>query len=533
MRLSALIFLCLTAVLTAPVVVHAQRNAYQAEGEIRRLLDDARRAYDNLELEQSASALRRAIGLIERFGTESQDGERLAAQVYVQRGILTHVKEKNTRATVSDFTTALQYDSQIQLDSLVATPSLQRLFDQALRQVRTRRDERRGSDYGRGSSSAGGAGGYVQGGRTGGRSGGREEYNQDRGRYDDRERRDNRGGQRGSSGRDDRGNRSQAGQGDRWRNDGRQQFDRGDRGDGRRSGRGGRAADEKLTHTAPGRAKSESQLAIRLTVADYLYRDVGRVFVYFRTARARSTQKLEMLAGRGNDFQTAIPASYMRGNRLIYYFQAEDRRQNVVATLGSVRQPFEVSIDGDMLGADTYASGDSLDGGGGRGRSDRTYFSLALSLGTGFGWVKTVAKPVTNPLASLRNAGIALAPFHSLVEADFWVSHKVAIGAFARIQIVEPAYLGGARVKYLASNDGPHQVILRAGGGVGYVRHLIKLKERLDTTLEGLYHVAIGMTYAYRLSPMMSFVLTPDYLQLFGESPSYHLDVNLGLSLQF
>ena len=61
----------------------------------------------------------------------------------------------------------------------------------------------------------------------------------------------------------------------------------------------------------------------------------------------------------------------------------------------------------------------------------------------------------------------------------------------------------------------------------------MKLGDRLDTTLEGLYHISLGMTYAYRISSLMSFVLSPDYFQIFGESPSYHLDVNLGLSLNF
>ena len=99
--------------------------------------------------------------------------------------------------------------------------------------------------------------------------------------------------------------------------------------------------------------------------------------------------------------------------------------------------------------------------------------------------------------------------------------------------MIEPAYLGGARLKYLIEDSAPHRVLMRFGGGVGQVRHLVKLGDRLDTTLEGMYHVTLGVTYAYRISPMMSFVLNPDYFQIFGESPSYHLDLNLGLSLDF
>ena len=83
-----------------------------------------------------------ALSAIDALGL-SRSQERLAGQIYLQRGILIHVKDKDTRATVNDFTLALQYDPDIRLNPQVATPSLQRLFDQARRQVRTRRDERK------------------------------------------------------------------------------------------------------------------------------------------------------------------------------------------------------------------------------------------------------------------------------------------------------------------------------------------------------------------------------------------------------
>ena len=68
---------------------------------------------------------------------------------------------------------------------------------------------------------------------------------------------------------------------------------------------------------------------------------------------------------------------------------------------------------------------------------------------------------------------------------------------------------------------------------MGHVRHLVKLGNRLDTTLEGIGHIALGMTYSYKFNDTLGFVLTPDYLHMFGASPSYHLDVSFGLELLF
>ena len=163
----------------------------------------------------------------------------------------------------------------------------------------------------------------------------------------------------------------------------------------------------------------------------------------------------------------------------------------------------------------------------------RKYFGLSLNIGTGAGWVKDFAKPVTQKGARLKEAGFALAPFHTLVSADFWVSPSFSVGGFARIQIIEFAFLGGGRLQYRTSRSGPHEFRVRLGGGVGHVRHLVKLGNRLDTTLEGIGHVSLGVTYRYKFSDVIGFVLSPDYLHMFGESPSYHLDVNFGLEFMF
>ena len=99
-----------------------------------------------------------------------------------------------------------------------------------------------------------------------------------------------------------------------------------------------------------------------MTVSERIYRDVGVVMLYFNTARTDGRQKIEMRPGRGNTFVARIPRDYMIGSQVRYYFQAEDRRDNPIASLGGASRPYLIQISGDTLGAPEIASGSSLDG---------------------------------------------------------------------------------------------------------------------------------------------------------------------------
>ena len=117
---------------------------------------------------------------------------------------------------------------------------------------------------------------------------------------------------------------------------------------------------------------------------------------------------------------------------------------------------------------------------------------------------------------------------------DVWINDWLGISFFERLQIVEFAHLEGGRFKFKVHNSTNHALVLRVGGGVGHVRHLVQLSGgQLDTTLEGIGSATLGLSYMYKFGPVMSLVISPDYIQLFGESPSYHLDLNIGLGFSF
>lgn len=148
-RLSPLFvsFACL--ILTGPAL--GQRGSRDVESEVEQLLQEARAAYDNLELEQADAALERASELGTKHGLRG----RTLAEVYVQRGILAHVRKDKNRA-IDEFKQALQLDRAVRLDPLVSTPTLETLFETARREVGPGDDRgggRQGGDD-RGASSS-------------------------------------------------------------------------------------------------------------------------------------------------------------------------------------------------------------------------------------------------------------------------------------------------------------------------------------------------------------------------------------------
>ncbi len=447
----------------APAGAWAQRDAYEAEVQLERLLDDARAFYDELELERAEAALDDAINLAREFRIEN----RTLAAVYLQRGILTHVRDKDGEAAVADFVRALEIDRGVRLDPLVRTPTLQRLFEDAESRVpRAGRDSRR---------------------------------------------------ERAPDPRDER---------------------RPPRRDERRSP----AAD--LQHEPVRNARGGQRLPIVVNVSDELNPFVYRVHVYFRSARADAVQQLEMRPDGQRAFAARIPGRFVAGRTLSYYIVVEDRRGKPIAAVRSAKDPILVQIEGDALGAlDDIPSGSSLIGGGGDdedewddglggGRSKRKYVSIGVSVGSGAGFITDFAQAQNQKSVEI-SPGLALAPFHTLVELDFWAFDFLAIGGFARIQIIEFTHLEGGRLKLRAVDSGGHQLIFRAGGGVGRVRHLVDLGEVLDTTLEGPFFYTVGLSYAYAFNETLSLVVSPDFLHMIGDSPSPHVDLNIGLQTNF
>jgi hypothetical protein len=266
-----------------------------------------------------------------------------------------------------------------------------------------------------------------------------------------------------------------------------------------------------------------------------LNREIYQLFVYFRSAATTSVQKAVMRAAGSTEFRVTIPRRYVVGREFVYYFVAEARSGRKVATLRSAQSPFRVRLSGDVLGgASSFASGSSLDYGDEESAGDAgNSFSFAIGTGSGFGFVTKDSRPVRNTTAILETEGFAPAILHLTVEADAWATEKLSLGAFGRIQVVEFATLFGGRLQYKTSESRTGETRLRFGGGYGNIRHLVKIQNRNDTTLDGPFCATGGFVYLRKLSGSMKFKTALDYIQLFGDSPSYHFDLTLGIELGF
>lgn len=452
MRASLLLLFCLL-----PLSASAQRNAYQAEGEVERLLTDARSFYENLELESADESLSRAIRLGKRWGITN----RSMADVYILRGILVQVRDKNAKGAIADFIEALKMNERVKLDPMISNPSLERLFRRAERQLGERKPPR-----------------------------------------------------------DDRRNPP-----------------RDDRRDPPRDER--KPPEDPIRHRPPRVAKGGEELPLAVEISGELNERLYRVYLFYRTARVEQVQRVEMLPKGKTSFLAKIPGRFVAGNTLSYYVNVEDRRSRVIASVRTPRNPIVVQIEGDSLGdLNRIPSGSGLGGDGDDWGNDdgkkkkRKYVSIGLSVGSGGGFISDLATPVNTKTTKIK-PGFALTPFHTLLELDFWATEWLGLGAFARLQIIEWAHLEGGRLKFKVVDNGGHQLLLRAGGGVGRVRHLVDFGTVLDTTLEGPYFYTLGLRYLFNFSKTAGFAVTPDFLHMIGDSPSPQIDLNLGLILSF
>ena len=88
-------------------LAYGQRSYQRAEGDVERLLEDARSAYENFELDQAESDLDRAIRLIDRFDMRTA----LAADVFVQMGIVVFAKKRDSQRATDYFQRAIEADA--------------------------------------------------------------------------------------------------------------------------------------------------------------------------------------------------------------------------------------------------------------------------------------------------------------------------------------------------------------------------------------------------------------------------------------
>lgn len=322
--------------------------------------------------------------------------------------------------------------------------------------------------------------------------------------------------------------------------------------------------DEHITHKPPRRTPARRPMKIEATVTPLLKGRISTFYLYFRTEKSDGVRRVEMKEKGNNVFTATVAGKYLVGKVVRYYMLVDDREGNQIAQFQSVQAPASVDIDdlptgGSLDGGDAGDEDSSDDGepepaaaepesepeaepepeadtggedleGGGRRRGGG--LKLGVSLGSGAGRVTENSIPQTRKKAAVA-PGLAPAPFHTLFELDYWFRPDVAVGLYARVQLVDFTHLEGLRFKYRAATSRKNHFVLRGGFGFGHISHQVPLGAYRDFTLEGPFEYTLGFSWVHDFNRTWAFVVAPDFHHLFGAAPSQHVDLNLGTQISF
>jgi hypothetical protein len=471
-RLTALPAALLACALWAPAVAGAREvPSDQTEQELSSLLAEAHDAYDDLDLDVADGALAHAVVIARSRGYSG----RVLGEIHLLRALIIYARDKDEKATTEAFVLALTADRNIRLDPDATSPRLEACFDTAVQTVNK---------------------GEVC------------ETPQPRGRFD-----------------------------------------------------------EHITHKPPRRTPARRPMKIEVTVTPLLKGRISTFYLYFRTEKSDGVRRIPLKEKGNNVFTATVAGKYLVGKVLRYYMLVDDREGNQIAQFQSVQAPASVDID-------DLPTGGSLDGGAaddddddtsqeepeqaeaepesepesesesepeadtsdenleGGGRRRGGGLKLGISLGSGAGRVTENSIPQTRKKAAVA-PGLAPSPFHTLFELDYWFRPDIAVGLYARIQLVDFAHLEGLRFKYRAATSRKNHFVLRGGLGFGHVSHQVPLGAYRDFTLEGPFEYTLGFSWVHDFNRTWAFVVAPDFHHLFGAAPSQHVDLNLGTQISF
>jgi len=184
-------------------------------------------------------------------------------------------------------------------------------------------------------------------------------------------------------------------------------------------------------------------------------------------------------------------------------------------------------------------------------------FHLSLQLGSGMGSVTEESQLQTQRDKRIETEGLSFAPLHVNLEADLSLNERFELGMFTRLQIIEFAALGGVQLHYNAIKTSNIKLSFRAGGGYGFISHLVPLsipnpqtgasEEYLDTTLNGPLFYKAGVSYSSPMTQSIALKTSADFFHMIPlntcspppsdssncHGPSYHLDMNVGITFSY
>lgn len=486
--------------------------AQDVDAEVEELVEGASDDYENLEMEAAREKLERAI----EKGTSGDASDDVLAEAYVMLGVAIYGATRNESDTLDAFKNAVNHDSDVELPSVYETPDLTELLEKA----------------------------------------------------------------RSSVPPDDT--------------------------DESESSEPAREVDE-FTHEPIESAQAGETLSVEAFVPSDL--SVDTVYFVFKRYEEDEWHQVELEATDATRFAGEVPGYRIYTSQISYYLDAVNASGEVVAQSGDDDSPHSMTVLGSSdfdpqkakdeymakqrekeEGADDDDDGEGEDGkddesdtdGGRRGSPPVVYIDVGGGSGVGF---LPGGTPTANPDRAVE-PGVAPAFGHALLGGGYHFPNGAELGFylrwqfspaqdFARIQDQNPdrVYTGfsqgeclgtglpgdclfGLKYRWFFPNPPGIRPFASVGGGVGRVRHWLRLKERADkdfcddrrifedrktetafcyrrdTVRPGIAHIGVGSGIRIDINETFG-LLGEAYLQVLFPETAVNLDLNVGPQVRF
>lgn len=262
--------------------------------------------------------------------------------------------------------------------------------------------------------------------------------------------------------------------------------------------------------------------------------DVYRIKLYYLSDSDKEYRSIDMTPSiqEPSLFSATIPSSETDAKQIKYYIEALNRQNQAVASVASYAEPFITVTVGECEKED-LGYGDPI-------------FQLSAVVGTGFGVVKGMTENCHKDTRCQKNegpvfqgVGLGVASVPLFVRADlvFNLPKSFQVGAYARIQIIDFAYMFGGLVRYVFLNQ-PHRLYLGVLGGWGDATAKINLGPKFQNftdvyRLKGSGHAGLQFGFMWSFHKNIGFVVDLTALVHFPTKVNFQAEVAIGPFIQF
>lgn len=301
----------------------------------------------------------------------------------------------------------------------------------------------------------------------------------------------------------------------------------------------------RLVHTPPTQVREGVNLPVYVELHDGAA--AQRCVLRYRRADEAWSEIDLLPQGSGPGRSGYVPGSAVIGTQIEYFMQALDWAGTPLAQHGSEARPVVVPILRSAPGpAPIEPPPPGIDPLPPMAGTSSRILHMLLGVGTGGGVVK--GHPLRHPDVELRT-GVGPTLFHFYGELGAFATRQLLFLLATRVQMViedtevffEP--LLSVRARWYFSESAPLRTFAGVGGGwcgfaedCGYVQHYVDLRpnvEATDTVRAGNAHAGLEGGLTVDFTDNVGLQTSLFLYGLFGESPTFQADLNLGLNFTF